>query len=204
VSAGRRGIPSAAKKPVAGMDLVLDSCTRYYIPMNNQERNRSADHLAAAERAHNRATGGGGLGDIALYILMRSCNVMMTERLGNLLAPHGLTSIGYITMMALYSRPENLANPSELSEVTGETRGNMTRICDELVDKGWMRRVPNGEDRRRIDLSLSESGMALLNRLVPELRQNADDFYKRSFTKAEKTTLLHLLTKFSEALASEL
>ena len=172
--------------------------------MNNQERNRSAYAMSAAERAHNRATGGGGMGDVAIYILMRSCNVMMTERLGNLLAPHGLTSLGYITMMALYSRPENLANPSELSEATGETRGNMTRICDELVDKGWMRRVPNAEDRRRVDLSLSDTGMALLNQLAPQLRQNADDFYKRTFTKTEKAALQQLLTQFSAALAADL
>ena len=160
--------------------------------------------MAAAERAHNRATGGGGLGDIAIYILMRSCNLMMGERLGGLLAPHGLTSLGYITMMALYSRPDNLANPSELSEVTGETRGNMTRICDDLVDKGWMRRVPNAEDRRRVDLSLTDAGMALLNSLAPEMRAQADAFYDRTFTKAEKTTLQQLLTKFSAALAAEL
>ena len=172
--------------------------------MNNQDRNRSATSMAAAERAHNRATGGGGLGDIAIYILMRSCNVMMSERLGRLLEPHGLTSLGYITMMALYSRPENLANPSELSDATGETRGNMTRICDDLVDKGLMRRVPNAEDRRRVDLSLSDAGMALLNALAPQLRQNADDFYKRTFTKAEKATLQQLLTQFSAALAPEL
>ncbi len=159
--------------------------------------------MAAAERAHNRATGG-GLGDVAIYIQMRACNVMMTERLGRLLEPHDLSSVGYITMMSLYSRPENLANPSELCDITGETRGNMTRICDELVDKGWMRRVPNPEDRRRVDLSLSESGMALLNKVAPQLRQNADDFYKRTFSKTEKATLQQLLTQFSEALAGDL
>ncbi len=186
------------------MGLAEYSSMRYYLAMNNQDRNRSAHSMAAAERAHNRATGGGGLGDIAVYILMRSCNVMMGERLGALLAPHDLSSLGYITMMALYSRPDNLANPSELSEVTGETRGNMTRICDDLVDKGWMRRVPNAEDRRRVDLSLTDSGMALLNKVAPQLRQNADDFYKRVFTKTEKATLQQLLTQFSEALAREL
>ena len=159
--------------------------------------------MAAAERAHNRATGG-GLGDVAIYIQMRACNVMMTERLGRLLEPHDLSSVGYITMMSLYSRPENLANPSELCDITGETRGNMTRICDELVDKGWMRRVPNPEDRRRVDLSLSESGMALLNKVAPQLRQNADDFYRRTFSKTEKATLQQLLTQFSEALAGDL
>ena len=159
--------------------------------------------MAAAERAHNRATGG-GLGDVAIYIQMRACNVMMTERLGRLLEPHDLSSVGYITMMSLYSRPENLANPSELSEVTGETRGNMTRICDELVDKGWMQRVPNPQDRRRVDLSLTDAGMALLNKVAPQLRQNADDFYKRTFSKTEKATLQQLLMKFSDALAGDL
>ena len=173
--------------------------------MNSQERNRSIQTMEAAERAHKRATdGASGVGDVAIYILVRSCNIMMTERATRLLEPHGLTAVAFITMMSLYSRPENLANPSELSDVTGETRGNMTRICDDLVDKGWMRRVPNAEDRRRVDLSLTDSGMTLLNTLAPQLRQNADDFYKRTFTKTEKATLQQLLTQFSEALAGEL
>lgn len=173
--------------------------------MNNQERNRSIHTMQAAERAHRRAAGGGGgMGDVAIYILVRSCNVMMAERLGHLLEPHQLTGLGYITMMALYSRPENLANPSELSDATGETRGNMTRICDELVDKGWMRRVPNPDDRRRIDLSLTDAGMALLDRIAPRLRQDADDFYRRTFGKAEKAALQHLLTQLSAGLAAEL
>jgi len=151
-----------------------------------------------------RATGGSGMGDVAIYIQMRACNVMMQERLGKLLQPHELSSMGYITMMALYSRPENLANPSELSDATGETRGNMTRICDELVDKGLVRRVPNAADRRRVDLSLTDTGIALLNTVAPQLRQNAEEFYKRHFTKAEKATLQKLLGQFSAALASDL
>ena len=159
--------------------------------------------MQAAERAHGRA-GGGGMGDVAIYILMRSCNVMMAERLGRLLEPHDVTGLGYITMMALCSRPENLANPSELSDATGETRGNMTRICDELVDKGWMRRVPNPADRRRIDLSLTDAGLALLGEIAPKLRRNADDFYRRTFSKAEKATLQQLLVQFSAGLAAEL
>ena len=171
--------------------------------MNHPERNRSILTMAAAERAHQRASGS-GLGDVAIYILMRSCNIMMSERANRLLEPHGLTAMGFITMMSLYSRPENLANPSELSDVTGETRGNMTRICDDLVDKGWMRRVPNAEDRRRVDLSLTDDGMTLLNTLAPHMREQANDFYERAFTKTEKASLHQLLTKFSAALAAEL
>jgi len=173
--------------------------------MNHPERNRSIQTMEAADRAHKRATdGASGLGDVAIYILMRTCNIMMSERATRLLEPHGLTAVGFITMMALYSRPENLANPSELSDITGETRGNMTRICDDLVDKGWMRRVPNAEDRRRVDLSLTDAGMALLKTVAPHMRKNADEFYDRTFTRTEKAALQQLLTKFSAALAAEL
>jgi MarR family transcriptional repressor of emrRAB len=179
------------------------SFSRYYFDVNHQGRNRPAEHLAAAGRAHHRATGGAGMGDIAIFILMRSCNVLMAERLGRLLEPHGLPPLGYITMMALHSRAGNLTNPSELSDATGETRGNMTRICDDLVDKGLMRRVPNAEDRRRVDLSLTDTGTTLLDTLAPPLRRDANDFYRRSFSSTEKATLQQLLTQFSTALASE-
>ena len=172
--------------------------------MNSQLRNRSIQTMEAAERAHKRASDGvSGVGDVAIYILVRSCNIMMTERATRLLEPHGLTAVAFITMMSLYSRPENLANPSELSDVTGETRGNMTRICDDLVDKGWMRRVPNAEDRRRVDLSLTDAGMALLKSVAPQMRKNADEFYDRTFDKSEKAALQQLLTKFAAALADE-
>jgi len=128
----------------------------------------------------------------------------MSERLARLLEPYELAPLGYMTMMALYGRADNLANPSELSDLTGETRGNMTRICDDLVDKGLMRRVPNAEDRRRVDLSLTDSGMALLNKVAPKLRRNADDFYARTFSKSEKATLQRLLTQLSASMAAEL
>jgi len=37
-------------------------------------------------------------------------------------------------MVALRSRPDNLVDSSELCDATGESRGNMTRICDDLVE----------------------------------------------------------------------
>jgi DNA-binding MarR family transcriptional regulator len=167
--------------------------------MNSQRPNKSTLTLSASELAHQRASGD-GMGDVAIYIQMRTCNAMMQERLARLLEPHEISNVGYYTMMALYGRTENLVNPSELCDITGETRGNMTRICDELVDKGWMLRVPNPEDRRRVDLSLTDTGIALLQRLAPQLRKHADAFYAQVFTKTEKATLQALLTRFAQGL----
>jgi MarR family transcriptional repressor of emrRAB len=166
--------------------------------MNNRSRNQPADTV----RAHMRATSG-GKGDIAIYILVRSCNAMLGERLERMVSPHGLSPGGYITLMALYNRPGNRSSPSELSEYTGETRANMTRICDELVGHGWIDRVPSSEDRRRIDLSLTDAGMALLQEVAPTLRAKAEDFYRRTFSGTEKGSLHQLLTQFASALAAD-
>jgi MarR family transcriptional repressor of emrRAB len=158
--------------------------------------------LDFAERAHRR-TSGHGVGDIAIYIQVRLCHQQMNERLTRLLAPYELSNLGYFAMMAICGRPEGLANPSELCDTLGETRGNMTRICDELVAKDWMRRVPNAEDRRRVDLSLTDSGMKVLNRIAPMARENAEEFFRRVFTAQEKATLQALLRRFSETLAED-
>jgi len=75
----------------------------------------------------------------------------------------------------------------------------MTRICDELVDKGLMRRVTNQEDRRRVDLSLTDEGVALLKTAVPELRKKTHVMMS-IFSEAEKATLVDLLTRLNQKL----
>jgi MarR family transcriptional repressor of emrRAB len=167
--------------------------------MNSPKLKASREVFDAAERAHRRLSGA-GVGDISIYIQMRMCHQQMNDRLAQLLAPHGLSNLGFFTMMGIVGR-DGLANPSELCDALCETRGNMTRICDELVAKGWMRRVPNPEDRRRVDLSLTDSGMKLLGEIAPMARQNAESFFKRVFTAQERATLQQLLRRFSDALA---
>jgi MarR family transcriptional repressor of emrRAB len=167
--------------------------------MNSSQLKASKEVFDAAERAHRRLSGS-GVGDISIYIQMRMCHQQMNERLAQLLAPYGLTNLGFFTMMGIVGR-DGLANPSELCEGLCETRGNMTRICDELVAKGWMRRVPNPEDRRRVDLSLTDSGMKLLGEIAPMARENASAFFKRVFTAQEKATLQALLRRFSDSLS---
>jgi DNA-binding MarR family transcriptional regulator len=66
-----------------------------------------------------------------------------------------------------------------------------------------MHRVPNAEDRRRVDLSLSQPGMELLRTVAPRMHQQASDFHDREFTTTEKSSSLQLLTKVSVALAFE-
>lgn len=160
------------------------------------------DTIDAVARSHRRAASV-SLGDTNISILIRLNHGSMMDLLNRHLAPFGVSNVCYFTMVMLHSTPHNLANPSDLCRATGETRGNMTRICDELVEKGLIQRITNSDDRRRVDLSLTDEGIALLRQIVPKVRKEISGVYK-AFTEEEKGTLVGLLTKLNQAFSASL
>jgi MarR family transcriptional regulator, negative regulator of the multidrug operon emrRAB len=160
------------------------------------------DTVDAVARAHRRAASV-SLGDTSIGILIRLNHASVMDWLNRHLAPFGVSNVCYFTMVMLHSTPNNLANPSDLCRSTGETRGNMTRICDELVEKGLIQRITNAEDRRRVDLSLTDEGIALLRQIIPKLRKEISAVYK-PFTEDEKNTLVGLLIKLNQAFLATL
>ena len=138
--------------------------------MDNIKRITHSETEKRVEAAHPRAVGE-PLGDVRLALLLKYNARVLSDLMDKALEPFGLSGVAYIAMMALRSTPENSCNPSDICVVTGETRSNMTRITDELVKKGLIKRVASEEDRRRIDLSLTEAGIELLRTVVPLVRE---------------------------------
>ncbi len=178
----------------------MNSFILYYSNMNKKSLPAKPDALAMARIAHKRVTGH-ELGDIQINVLIRLSYGRMIDALNRKLAPYQLNHVGYLAMMTLFSSPDNHANPSDLCINIGENKANVTRICDDLVAKGFLHRVTNTEDRRRVDLSLTSDGIALLEEIVPKLRQHVARLFG-TFSKEEKDTFKRLLNKLNQALDS--
>ena len=174
----------------------------YYLVMNEIEIRGTRETLDRAELAH-QVTQGSDMGDIGITVLIRLHYALMLTLMNRALEPFGLIHVSYITLMSLSASPGASANPSELCRWIGETRANMTRICDELVAKGLVRRVPSPEDRRRVDLSLTEQGAALLRQAVPVVREGHARLMS-CLDAQEKKTLSHLLTRLNHQLEAHL
>jgi len=151
--------------------------------------------------AHQRSVGAPLNSEVRLTLLIKHNAELLMDMLDHTVEPYGISGVGYIAMMTLQSTPENLANPSDLCVATGETRSNMTRITDELVAKGLIRRVANEQDRRRVDLSLSEEGMQLLRKVVPVLRERSQMVYS-VFSTETKAAFEGELIKLKQVLES--
>ena len=81
----------------------------------------------------------------------------------------GLTDNTFHILCLLMSASEGRASPSELSELVGTSRANMTRLLDELDKAGHVCRLNVQSDGRRVIIAITDQGRAAAMQTVPRL-----------------------------------
>lgn len=84
------------------------------------------------------------------------------------LKPYGITPPEYEILMMLYGTPEQAITPTEAAEAASEKPANITRLTDQLCEKGLIARGSTAGDRRKIMLTLQPAGLELIQSLLPE------------------------------------
>lgn len=138
-------------------------------------------------------------GDIRLVRLLHVVTAEMSARFDGMLRPHGLNETDFRTLMQLFCSPDGQAHPSDLSQLAAQSRTNMTRIVDSLVERGWVTRYASDVDRRRIVLAITPEGVALVKRLLPQFHPKLSSFLS-ILSGAEKQTMTQALQKIAASL----
>ncbi|MBU9563271.1 MarR family transcriptional regulator [Burkholderia multivorans] len=128
------------------------------------------------------------------YYLTKARQVLF-ERMDRALEPFDLTAqqIGVILLLSRgYAR-----TPFELSRKMAYDSGSMTRMLDRLERKGLIARSRSEQDRRMIELALTERG-ADAARALPSLIATALNAQLAGFSADELATLTALLQRFIE------
>ncbi|PTU30231.1 MarR family winged helix-turn-helix transcriptional regulator [Stenotrophobium rhamnosiphilum] len=137
--------------------------------------------------------------DIRLVRLIHNVAADMSARFDGMLRPHGLNETDFRTLMQLFCSPEGQAHPSDLSQFATQSRTNMTRIVDSLVERGWVTRYASDVDRRRIVLAITQDGEALVKRLLPQFHPKLSSFLS-ILSVDEKETMTEGLKKIAASL----
>jgi MarR family transcriptional repressor of emrRAB len=106
----------------------------------------------------------------------------------------GLTESSFHVLCLLIAADQGRASPSELAELVGTSRANMTRILDALVSDGLASRTIETRDARRHAIEITKAGRKVANAAVPRMVEPL----KRAFSgldPAELAQLDHLLRK---------
>ncbi|CBA15637.1 MarR family winged helix-turn-helix transcriptional regulator [Xanthomonas albilineans] len=85
------------------------------------------------------------------------------------LKDYGISPPEYDILMMLYGTPGNCMTPTEVAEAASEKPANITRLTDSLCSKGLLLRMASHEDRRKVAMTLQPAGIALIERLLPDV-----------------------------------
>lgn len=81
----------------------------------------------------------------------------------------GLTEYSFHVLCLLLASENGVASPSELSELVGTSRANMTKILDSLVTDGLVIRAAEPRDARRFVIRITPEGRKRTTQAAPQL-----------------------------------
>jgi DNA-binding MarR family transcriptional regulator len=104
----------------------------------------------------------------------------------------GATAAEWVVLREMYDREE--MSPSTLADLTGMTRGAVSKLIDRLVAKKLVSRRDRTDDRRYQDVALTPAGQRLVPTLAEIADQNDREFFS-TLAKQEHAALVATLKK---------
>ncbi len=87
--------------------------------------------------------------------------ILVGQVLDRIAAAAGISGSDYLVLGVVRRSPGHRSAPTAIAEVLGRTTGGMTLTLDRLERAGWVRRLPDPDDRRRVVVEATAEGLAL-------------------------------------------
>ena len=116
-------------------------------------------------------------------------NVMFTgvwlqQRMGQTLKPFDITEPQFNVMRILRGQHGEAMNLYEIQNRMIQKMSNVSRLIDKLVAKKLVTRKESKENRRRVDIAITQKGLDLLTEIEPVVQE----VFKKCFRKIEQGT----------------
>ena len=125
------------------------------------------------------------------YLMRMSVNRVLPQ-LEVVFQDRELTFSQWTTLVAL--NDGKITTAGELAHNICHDAGSLTRLIDQMVERGFVTRSRSEQDRRSVKLALTSRGRAVVEALAPDVM----NFWNKrlaGFTHEEVDTLIVLLTK---------
>ncbi len=159
--------------------------------MNGSQR---LTHIHASTPRMARALPGMPMDGTTMVRLLRIAGFGLGNFFDPVFRSLDLSENSFHVLCLLISAEGGTASPSALADMVGTSRANMTRILEELVQDGWIRRQVAARDARRHVIGITAAGRRKVNETVPRIAEPI----RRAFsdlTQAELEQLSRLLRK---------
>ena len=92
-------------------------------------------------------------------------------------------------------------SPTTIAERLIITTASMTSLLDTLQRRGFVQRTPDGTDRRRVVVTITAEGRAVIRRLLPEMLALQEEV-AADLSPGDRAELVRLLTTLRAGIAA--
>jgi DNA-binding MarR family transcriptional regulator len=108
----------------------------------------------------------------------------------------GVTVAEWVVLREMYGG-DDTTSPSIVAELTGLTRGAVSKLIERLLQKGLVTRTEASGDRRFQEVQLTAQAVSLVPKLAALADQNDEEFFS-SLSSAERKRLTDILKKLAD------
>jgi DNA-binding MarR family transcriptional regulator len=130
------------------------------------------------------------------YLVKRSHSLCL-DALEPVLTEHGFTFLQYVILAWL--RDGIALTPRDICAQYRHNSGALTRVIDQLEEKGFVERLRRDRDRRKVELQLTDAGSKAIESLIPLVIEQLN-LALEDFSSDELHQLTRLLLKFNASL----
>lgn len=132
------------------------------------------------------------------YFNLLKTESWIDEKIKDALKPFNLTHAQLNAMHILFENDHEPVSANELKERMLVRNPDLTRLLDRLVKKGYVLRETCPENRRKIDISLTESGRVFFQKAHLSAKSAVGNFFEKKITKGEAEELRRILHKIRD------
>mgnify|MGYP005697933251 FL=1 len=132
-----------------------------------------------------------------LVIALIKYNCKVNESVSKALKPHGVSYQQFNILRILRGQKGIAANLSTVHERMVNRSSNTTRIIDKLTDKNLVKRNICKENRRKIELFITNEGLKLLS-VIDTIVEKTEDKATQKLNEKEKEKLIALLKQIND------
>ena len=120
---------------------------------------------------------------------------LLSDKFSEILKPYDLSGEQFNVLRILRGQKGAPANMCVIQERMVAKTSNTTRLVDKLLIKGLVTRSVCPENRRKMEVLITEKGLKLLKELDPKVERH-EQLFAGNLTEDELNTLIVLLDKF--------
>lgn len=122
---------------------------------------------------------------------------IIDHRVTDVLKEFGVTHIQFNILRILEARMPDKLSLGEIQDGLLFETSDVSRLVDRLVKHGLVDRTYCPENRRKLEVSITQLGLDVIRKSLPQMEKNMNGYYKDLFSEPEREQLIDMMKRIN-------